>query len=117
MPTMVKVRPDSGPIKEMDIEELDALYTKPIHDKIQSKIDELCAAIQIRVGTGIEFHNWNEVRDRVWGCWDSEDNDQDRPMDDGTWKAWNRNFHKAQRVKKPLAEWAERAAKAESRVA
>jgi hypothetical protein len=112
MATMVKVRPDSAPIYEIDIEELDALYTKPIDDRVKQAIKALRQSIKSTVKTGIEWHKvWMEVHRGL--CWNDEDEDDDHPMSDGTWKAWSRNHHKAVRIKKDRAEWrAERAASA-----
>jgi hypothetical protein len=117
MSTMVKVRPDYGPVREMDIEALDALYLKPIDDRVIQAIKVLRQSIKSTVKTGIEWHKvWMEVHRGL--CWNDEDEDDDHPTSDGTWKAWSRNHHKAMRVKAERAEWrAERAAKAESATA
>src|SRR6266480_7485646 len=97
MSTMVKVKPSSGPVKKMDIEELDALYTKPLDDKVQSKIDELCNAIKLRVKTEIEYRMvQRRLAQRLLTIWGD---DEEAPTFDGTWDAWYRNRHKATRVK------------------
>jgi len=100
MPTMVKVRPWTGIIKLMDIEELDALYTKPIDDRVKRAIEELVAAIKLTVKTGIEYHTVKRELDErlLWG-WNEEDEDDVHPACDGTWKAWERHYHKTVRVK------------------
>jgi hypothetical protein len=119
MATMVKVRPGygDGSVKEMDIEELDALYTKPIDDRVKQAIDQLRQAIKLTVKTGIEYRMvMRELDERRLDIWaDDDDNDDWPPSFDGTWDAWYRNRHKAARVKAERAKWqAERAAKAES---
>jgi hypothetical protein len=117
MTTKVKVRPDYGPIKEMDIEELDALYTKPIDSRVKRAIEELRQAMKSTVKTGIEWAMVMRALDQGL-CWNDEDEDDERPFNDGTWKAWHRHRHKTVRVKAlRAAEEAKRAAKAVSATA
>lgn len=113
MTTMVKVRPWVGPIKEMDIEELDVLYTKPIDDGVQWAIEEFLQAIKSTVKTGIEFYKIKrELDERLSWRWNVEDEDDEHPASDGTWEAWKRHSRKAVRARAlRAAEQAERASR------